>query len=86
MYKQSEYQQVHAHDDLRRLVLADISTPWPFRYPLVVKISISLASFPGQLSIFSKIWKLRSLPQTIREWNDLTESLTSSELSDDSVS
>ena len=54
-----------------RLGMAEISTPWPFRYPLLVKMSISIASFP----------------QTIRDWNDLPESLISSfELSDDSVS
>ena len=55
-----------------RLGVAGISTPWPFRYPQPVKMSISIASSP---------------PQTIRDWNDLPESLiSSSELSDDSVS
>ena len=54
-----------------RLGVAGISTPWPFRYPQLVKMSISIASSP----------------QTIRDWNDLPESLiSSSELSDDSVS
>ena len=54
-----------------RLGVAEISTPWPFRYPLSVKMSISIASSP----------------QTIKDWNDLLESLiSSSELSDDSVS
>ena len=53
-----------------RLRMAGISTPWPFRYPQPVKMSISIAS-----------------PQTIRDWNDLPESLiSSSELSDDSIS
>ena len=53
-----------------RLGVAGISTPWPFRYPQPVKMSISIASSP----------------QTIRDWNDLPESLiSSSELSDDSV-
>ena len=55
-----------------RLGAAEISTPWPFKYPLLVKMSINLYSF---------------FPQTIRDWNDLPESLiSSSELSDDSVS
>ena len=54
-----------------RLGVAGISTPWPFRYPRPVKMSISIASST----------------QTIRDWNDLPESLiSSSELSDDSVS
>ena len=54
-----------------RLGEAEISNPCPFRYPLLVKMSISKASFP----------------QTIRDWNDLPESLiASSELSDDSMS
>ena len=54
-----------------RLGVTGISTPWPFRYPQPVKMSISIASSP----------------QTIRDWNDLPESLiASSELSDDSVS
>ena len=54
-----------------RLGVAGISTPWPFRHPQPVKMSISIASSP----------------QTIRDWNDLPESLiSSSELSDDSVS
>ena len=54
-----------------RLGVAGISTPWPFRYPQPVKMSISIASFP----------------QTIRDRNDLPQSLiSSSELSDDSVS
>ena len=54
-----------------KLGAADISTPWPFRYPLLVKMSISIASSP----------------RLIRDWNDLPESLiSSSELSDDSVS
>ena len=54
-----------------RLGVAGISTPWPFRYPQPVKMSICIASSP----------------QTIRDWNDLLESLiSSSELSDDSVS
>ena len=54
-----------------RLGLAEISTPWPFRYPLLVKMSISITSST----------------QTIRDWNDLPASLiSSSELSDDSVS
>ena len=54
-----------------RLGVAEISTLWPFRYPLSVKMSISIASSP----------------QTIRDWNDLPESLiSSSELSDDGVS
>ena len=53
-----------------RLGVAGISTPWPFRYPQPVKMSINIAS-----------------SQTIRDWNDLPESLISSaELSDDSVS
>ena len=52
-----------------RLGVAEISTPWPYRYPLLVKMSISIASFH----------------QTIRDWNDLPESLiSSSELSGDS--
>ena len=51
--------------------VAEISTPWPFRYPLLVKMSISITSST----------------QTIRDWNDLPASLiSSSELSDDSVS
>ena len=55
-----------------RLGAAEISTPWPFRYRLPVKMSISIASSPRLL---------------IRDWNDLPESLIStSELSDDSVS
>ena len=29
-----------------RLGVAEISTPWPFRYPLPVKMSISIASPP----------------------------------------
>ena len=29
-----------------RLGVAGISTPWPFRYPLPVKMSISIASSP----------------------------------------
>ena len=29
-----------------RLGVAEISTPWPFRYPLTVKMSISIAYFP----------------------------------------
>ena len=29
-----------------RLGVAGISTPWPFRYPQPVKMSISIASFP----------------------------------------
>ena len=29
-----------------RLGVAEISTPWPFRYPLPVKMSISIASSP----------------------------------------
>ena len=54
-----------------RLGVAGISTPWPFRYPQPVKMSISIASSP----------------QPIRDWNDLPESLiSSSELSDDTVS
>ena len=54
-----------------KLGVAEISTPWPFRYPLLVKMSISIASSP----------------QNIRDWNDLPESLISfSELSDNSVS
>ena len=60
---------------LPRLCAAEISTPWPFRYPLLAKMSISIA--PGY-SFF---------PQTIRDWNDLPEALiSSSELSDDCVS
>ena len=47
-----------------RLGAAEISTLWPFGYPLLVKNSF--------------------LPRTIRDWNDLPESLTfSAELSDD---
>ena len=54
-----------------RLDMAGISTPWPFRYPQPVKMSINIASSP----------------QTIRDWNDLPESLiSSSELSYDSIS
>ena len=54
-----------------RLGVTGISTPWHFRYPQPVKMSICIAFFP----------------QTIRDWNDLPESLiSSSELSDDSVS
>ena len=54
-----------------RLGVAGISTPWPFRYPQPVKMSISIASSP----------------QTIKDWNDLPETLiSSSELLDDSVS
>ena len=54
-----------------RLGVAEISTPWPFRYPLLVKMSICIASSP----------------KAIRDWNNLPESLIScSELSDDSVS
>ena len=50
------------------LIAAEISTPWPFRYPLLLKMSISF------------------FPQTIRDWDDLPESLiSSSELSGDSV-
>ena len=30
-----------------RLGVAEISTPWPFRYPLHVKMSISIASSPA---------------------------------------
>ena len=56
-----------------RLGVAGISTSWPFRYPQPVKMSISIASSPRL--------------QTIRDWNDLLESLiSSSELSHDSVS
>ena len=52
------------------ILTAGISTPWPFRYPQPVKMSICIAS-----------------SKTIRDWNDLPESLiSSSELSDDSVS
>ena len=29
-----------------RLGVAEISTPWPFRYPLLVKMSIGIASSP----------------------------------------
>ena len=47
MYKHSEYQQVHAHDDLiPKTRRGRNDTPWPFRYPLLVKISISTASSP----------------------------------------
>ena len=54
-----------------RLVVAEISTPWPFRYPL-----------PGK-----DVYKHSFFPQTIKDWNDLPESLISSfELPDDSVS
>ena len=54
-----------------RLGVAEISTPWFFRYPLLVKMSIIIASFP----------------QTIRDWNDLPEPLIpSSEPSDESAS
>ena len=51
-----------------KLGVTDISTPWSFRYPLIIKMFISKASSP----------------QNIRDWNDLSESLiSSSELSDD---
>ena len=54
-----------------RLGVAGIITPWPFRYPQPVKMAMSITPSP----------------QTIRDWNDLPESLiSSSELSDDSVS
>ena len=56
-----------------RLDVAGISTRWPFRYPQPVKMSIT--------------YKYSFFPQTIRDWNDLPESLiSSSELSDDSIS
>ena len=29
-----------------RIGVAEISTPWPFNYPLLVKMSISIASSP----------------------------------------
>ena len=51
-----------------RLGVAGISTPWPFRYPQPVKMSISIASFP-RLS-----------------GTGMTSLISSSELSDDSVS
>ena len=56
-----------------RLGVAGISTPWPIRYPQPVKnLDVYMYSF---------------FPQTIRDWNDLPESLiSSSDLSDDSVS
>ena len=56
-----------------RLGVAEISIPLPFRSPQPVKMSINIASSPRV--------------QTIRDWNDLPESLiSSSELSDYSVS
>ena len=44
----------------RRLGVAEISTPWPFRYPLPVKMSISIASSPrlsgtGMTSLTSEL-------------------------------
>ena len=52
------------------LGVAGISTPWPFRYPQPVK----------------DVYKYSFFPQTIRDWNDIPESLiSSSELSDDIV-
>ena len=54
-----------------RLGPAEISTLWPFRYPLLVKTPIRIASSFGESG----------------NWNDLPESLiSSSELSDDCVS
>ena len=79
-----------------RLGVAGISTPWPFRYSQPVKMSISIAyrrgrnqhSFAFQIPSASKdVYKYSFFRQTIRDWNDLPESLiSSSELSDDSVS
>ena len=37
----------------QRLGVAEISTFWPFRYPLLVKMSISIASHAGIQKIFS---------------------------------
>ena len=55
-----------------RLGAAEIITPWPFRYPF---------------NASKNVYRYSSFPQTIRGWNDLPESLiSSSELSDDSVS
>ena len=51
-----------------RLGVEGISTPWPFRYPQSVKMSISIASSP-RLS-----------------GTGMTSLISSSELSDDSVS
>ena len=54
-----------------RLGVAGISTSWPLQIPSASK----------------DVYKYSFFPQTIRDWNDLPESLiSSSELSDDSVS
>ena len=55
----------------QRLSAAEISTPWPFRYPLLIKMSISIAS-PPRLSRTGICF-----PESL---------ISSSELSDDSVS
>ena len=58
-----------------RLGVAGISTPLPFRYPQQAP------------SASKDVYKYSFFPQTIRDWNDLPESLiSSSELSDDSGS
>ena len=54
-----------------RLRVAGISTPWPFRYPKPVKMSISIAS---------------SLRLSGTGMTSLNHLISSSELSDDSVS
>ena len=53
-----------------RLGVAEISTPWPFRYPLPVKMSICIASSPT-------IRDWNDHPESL---------ISSSELSDGSVS
>ena len=54
-----------------RLGVAGISIHWPFKIPSASK----------------DVYKYSFFPQTIRDWNDLPESLiSSSELSNDSVS
>ena len=55
-----------------RLGVAEISNPWPFRYPLLVNISISIASSP-RLSGTG----MTPPPESL---------ISSSELPDDSVS
>ena len=37
---------IHTDDILPKLGVAEISTPWPSRYPLLVQMSISIASSP----------------------------------------
>ena len=61
MYKHSEYQQVHAHDDLIPKTMRGRN-----QHSLAIQIPSGSKDFN----------KYRFFPQTIREWNDLHESLT----------